>query len=150
MVLRNPAIIRKGMGGESDMSLVKSTMNQISNSDNRFQGSAKRVLCVCSAGMLRSPTLANILHKELGYNTRAVGTASEYALTPMSEMHVAWAQEIIFVDSDCKDYLNAEDWEFIKEWDVGIITLNVEDNYSYSDPELERILFEQYCNAEKE
>ena len=129
--------------------LIKSTRNQIRNvSTNTFQGKDLKVLCVCTAGILRSKTLANVLYENLGYNTLPVGTAKDFCLVPISEAAVAWCDIICFVDEDCKDYLNAEDWEFIKEWGVGIITLNVEDNYPYGDPELERLLFEQYCNAE--
>ncbi len=36
--------------------------NRWGNIDNPYQGSAKKVLCVCSAGMLRSPTAANVLY----------------------------------------------------------------------------------------
>ena len=118
--------------------------NQIGNVNNPFQGSAKKVLCVCSAGLLRSPTLANVLHRELGYNTRAVGTSQEYALTPITEAHVAWADEIVFVDDGCKVYLDKEDWELIEEWGVKVVTLDVEDKYDYNEKELKDILFQQY------
>jgi len=129
--------------------VLKSTNNQIANAaSNPFQGKARKVLCVCSAGMLRSPTLANVLHKELGYNTRAVGLATEYALTPMSQAHVAWADEIVFVDEDCKTYLSAEDRDFIDEWGVKTVTLHIPDNFPYGDGELETLLLTNYVQVE--
>lgn len=45
------------------MSVIQSKRNQIANADNRFQGTDKRVLCLCSAGLLRSATIADILVK---------------------------------------------------------------------------------------
>ena len=51
--------------------------------DNEYQGDSKRIVCVCSVGILRSPTLANILIKQ-GYNVRACGSCIELALIPLS------------------------------------------------------------------
>lgn len=111
---------------------------------NPYQSKAKKVLCVCSRGILRSPTLANILHKELGYNTRAVGASSEFALIPMSEVLVAWADEIVFVDDDCKIYMDVEDREMINDHGAEVTTLNIPDNYDWHDKELEQICLQQY------
>src|SRR5574343_525749 len=80
--------------------MIKSTRNQLANITNPYQTKAKRVLCVCSAGLLRSPTMANTLHKEYGYNTRACGSCVEFALIPISEALVYWADEIVFVNKD--------------------------------------------------
>ena len=128
--------------------MENATRNQLANVSNSFQGNAKKVLCICSAGLLRSPTVANVLHQELGYNTRAVGTAKEYALIPISEALVAWADEIVFVDEDCKVYLSKHEWDLINEWDAKEVTLNIPDQYNWNDPELRSILLEQYVNTE--
>lgn len=128
--------------------MQKATRNQLSNVNNKYQGNAKKVLCLCSAGLLRSPTLANVLHQELNYNTRAVGTSKEYALVPITEALIAWADEIVFVDEDCQTYISKVDWEIINEWNPKVVTLNVPDNYNWNDPELRSILIEQYANTE--
>lgn len=128
--------------------MENATRNQLSNVNNPYQGKIKKVLCVCSAGLLRSPTVANVLHHELGYNTRAVGTAKEYALIPISEALVAWADEIVFVDEDCKVYISKPDWELINEWNPKEVTLNIPDQYSWNDKELRDIILEQYVNSE--
>ena len=48
---------------------------------NEYQGDYKRVLTVCSANMLRSPTIAHVLSAEpYNFNTRSAGTAG-FALT---------------------------------------------------------------------
>ncbi len=125
----------------------QSTRNQMGNASNPFQGTAKKVLCVCSAGLLRSPTLANVLHKELGYNTRAVGTGVDFALIPITEAHLVWADEIVFVDDSCKIYLDKLDWEMIQEHGVMFTTLNIPDNFEYGDEELAKECLKQYLES---
>jgi len=128
--------------------MENATRNQLANIRNSFQGNAKKVLCICSAGLLRSPTVANVLHQELGYNTRAVGTAKEYALIPITEALVAWSDEIVFVDEDCKVYISKPDWELINEWNPKEVTLNIPDQYNWNDKALRDIILEQYVNTE--
>lgn len=128
------------------MNILKSPSNAFGVAQNPYQGKDKRVLCVCAAGCLRSPTLANVLHIELGYNTRAVGADRNFALIPLSEALVAWADEIVFVDQDAYDYLWQEDKELIEEWDVKVLTLNIPDNYPFMDDDLQQECLEQYIS----
>ena len=52
------------------------SFNRLHNVRNPNQGPAKRVLCLCSAVLLRSPTVAWVLGKApYDYNTRAAGTS---------------------------------------------------------------------------
>ena len=127
--------------------MIRATRNQLTNISNPYQGPAKKVLCVCSAGLLRSPTLANILHKELGYNTRACGTAENFALIPMSEALIHWADEIVFVDEDCKTYLDIETKEELSLAEALEVTLAVPDNFDYDNAELKGILLKQYLGT---
>ena len=77
------------------------TMNRMGNSHNLYQGDYKRVLCVCSAGLLRSPTIAWVLSNEpYNCNTRAVGIAEEYALIPIDMVHLEWADAIVCANDD--------------------------------------------------
>lgn len=64
--------------------------------DNQYQGHYTRLLFVCSAGMLRSPTAAEVAIK-LGYNARSCGSA-EYALIPISCNLIHWASKIFFME----------------------------------------------------
>ena len=64
--------------------------------DNQYQGHYTRLLFVCSAGMLRSPTMAEQAIK-MGYNARSCGSA-DYALIPISVNLVHWAKKIFFVE----------------------------------------------------
>lgn len=108
--------------------------------DNPYQGSDKKVLFVCSAGILRSATGARIYaHK---YNTRCAGTGLDYALVPLSERLMDWADEIVFVNPD-----NAKQaWDlFDMEKYLGFIkVLDIPDQHPHKDPELIKCFEEQY------
>lgn len=118
--------------------------NRLANANNEFQGDTKRVLCLCSAGLLRSPTAALVLSQEpYNYNTRAAGVSDEYALIPVDEVLLHWADEIVCVEERIKDAL-------VAEFDVGntpIKVLNIPDNYEYRDPVLMKLIKEDYDNT---
>lgn len=114
--------------------MIKGTRNQIFNAGNKSQGITKKVLCVCSAGLLRSATLQNFLIKEYGYNVRNCGTVESYALIPISEALIAWANEIIFVN---KENFHSVEFE-LKLMNVldKCFVLDIPDNYEFNDPKL--------------
>lgn len=126
--------------------MIKGKRNQLANVGNKFQTSAKKVLCCCSAGLLRSPTLANVLHKEFGFNTRAVGCDKEYALIPISQALIWWADEIVFVNRAAYYSLDQEEKDEID--DVGVVTtlLDIEDDFDWNDSVLNKTLLDQYYN----
>jgi len=122
--------------------MIKGSRNQLFNINNSFQGKVKKVLTVCSAGLLRSATLQNMLIKEYGYNVRNCGTVEAYALIPISEALISWADEIVFVNrenyNEVKhdiERLNAKKRSYI---------LDIPDQYSFNDPELVKICKDQY------
>lgn len=109
--------------------------------DNPYQGEDKRVLFVCSAGLLRSATAARIYAEK--YNTRAAGS-SEYALIPVSDNLIAWADEIVFVsqanyDEVCKRF----DMNDIDKTKPSVV-LNIPDEYYHMHPDLIKAFEEQY------
>jgi predicted protein tyrosine phosphatase len=124
--------------------MIEGKRNQLGNVGNKFQTKAKRVLCVCSAGLLRSPTLANILHTEFGFNTRAVGADKEYALIPITQALIWWADEIVFVNQDAYDMLDEEEKIEIQDTGATVKILNVEDEYDWMDEQLRLELMVQY------
>jgi len=78
--------------------------NRLANAKNPYQGERKKVLCVCSAGLLRSPTIAWILsNAPFDYNTRACGATREYALIALDEYLVHWADEVVVVEEWMKE-----------------------------------------------
>lgn len=122
--------------------MIKASRNQAFNVHNQFQGTTKKVLTVCSAGLLRSATLQNILIREYGYNVRNCGTIEAYALIPISEALVSWANEIVFVN---KENFNQVKDDLIK---MNVIDkcyiLDIPDQYEFNNPELIKICKEQY------
>ena len=131
--------------------IIKSPMNALHNVTNPYQGKDKRVLCLCSAGLLRSSTLAIILQNKYGCNTRSAGV-SDYALIPVNTALLKWADEIICVEQDVFDTLmndlnkyeesNGERIEL-----QNIIVLDIPDIYERMNPTLQRIIIEQYEEA---
>lgn len=109
--------------------------------NNPYQGGDKKVLFVCSAGLLRSATAARIYARK--YNTRAAGSAA-YALIPLSDNLVVWADEIVFVSPHnyfeaCKNY-NFEEIQGAKK----VRILNIPDDFEHMHPLLIQEFKEQY------
>lgn len=125
--------------------MIKAGKNQLQNVDNPHQTRAKRVLCVCSAGLLRSPTMANALHQKYGFNTRACGSATSFALIPITEALIAWAEEIIFVDQDCRDYISSDHLKVADEWCADIHTLDIPDDHDWGTDDLKKECLRQYA-----
>ena len=107
--------------------------------DNPYQGDRKRILFVCSAGLLRSPTGAYVGSLR-GYNTRACGSSS-YALIPLSVNLIEWAQHIVFVNQD--NYSEAlevfEPVGYNADIQRKAIVLDIPDRFEAFHPELVKI-----------
>ena len=117
------------------------------NMSNPNQGEYKRVLCVCSAGLLRSPTAALVLASEpFNFNTRAAGLAPDYALVVVDEYLLAWADEVVCMTGDQKAQL----LKMIHRNKLGasttphVVCLDIEDDYSYRDPTLIQLITSNY------
>lgn len=122
-------------------------MNRLGNCKNYHQGAFKRVLCVCSAGLLRSPTTAVVLSQDpYGFNTRAAGLVPEFALVVVDQVLLEWADEVVCMTEDQK--LALKD----KLKDLGlqaklVICLNIEDSFAYRNPELMKLIKQNYDAA---
>lgn len=113
--------------------------NRMWNAKNPYQGKAKKVLVVCSAGLLRSPTIANLLASPpYNFNTRAVGVEKEYALIPMDDVLVEWADEFVFVNDEVYQVADA-----IFKMEKPCVVLNINDNYEFGSEDLKQIAGEQ-------
>jgi predicted protein tyrosine phosphatase len=101
--------------------------------NNQYQGPEKRLLFVCSVGMLRSPTFADVATK-LGFNARSCGTSKE-ALIPLSVNLILWADKIIFMNRE--NYLEAKETfepvDWVSNIDEKKIILGIEDDYARND-----------------
>lgn len=126
---------------------------------NAYQGKYKKVLTVCSAGCLRSPTAAHILSSEpFNFNTRCAGTSEEYAIIPVTEALVLWADEIVVMDTEQFKYImsiqnqlaNDEDTHMYDFNYKPIHVLDIEDKYDYRNPELVKIMTDKFWQIFKD
>ena len=109
---------------------------------NMSQGTQKRLLFVCSAGMLRSPTAATIAVKQAA-NARSCGSTVSLALIPISANLIAWADTVVFMQNE--NYLEAR-VKFAGQDDIlqvlnqKKLVWNIPDHYNYMDDGLVYIL----------
>jgi predicted protein tyrosine phosphatase len=76
--------------------------------------------------------MAWVLSQEpYNFNTRAAGLSKEFALIPVDQVLLTWADEIVCASPD-----QAEKIREMMEEDRPIVVLNIEDNYRYRDPNL--------------
>lgn len=95
------------------------------------QGNYKRVLFVCSGGMLRSATAAQWASHAKGWNTRNCGTM-DAALPPMHRNLAQWAEKIY-----CMENHHAEDFKYEFPWAADKVeVLNIPDKFHYRHPAL--------------
>lgn len=108
---------------------------------NPFQGSDKKVLFVCSMGILRSATAARMYAKK--YNTRSVGTYPD-ALIQITPLLISWADEVVFVNEDA--FQDAIGYEHIAEAleGVPIKILDIPDTFEHMHPALRDEFEQQY------
>ncbi len=119
-------------------------INRMFNCKNPYQGDYKRVLCVCSAGLLRSPTTAFVLaNKPFNYNTRAAGLIDDYALIPVDNVLLDWADEVVCMTKEQEQDLKTRT-------DKPVINLNIPDNFAYRDKRLMELVKTNYIKATSE
>ena len=126
--------------------------NQLGVVFNAYQGKYKKVLTVCSAGCLRSPTAAHILSSEpFNFNTRCAGTSEEYAIIPLTEALIIWADVILCMDAFQQRHINemqnklAAEASAMFEYDYKqVINLEIEDEFGYRDPQLVKVMQDKF------
>jgi predicted protein tyrosine phosphatase len=123
--------------------------NQLGVLFNAYQGKHKKVLTVCSAGCLRSPTAAHILSSEpWNFNTRCAGTSDEYAIVPVTEALIVWADVIVCMDAGQQLHINTMQNKLATEYDAfdykQVINLEIDDIYEYRNPKLVEIMTEKF------
>lgn len=106
---------------------------------NDYQGKDKRVLFVCSAGLLRSATAARIYARK--YNTRAAGS-EKYALVPVSDELLLWADEVVFVNA--ANHMSTSYKFDLDTFDCKVKVLDIPDDYEHMDPQLIDHFYQQY------
>lgn len=112
---------------------------------NPYQGDDKKVLFVCSAGVLRSATAARLYAPK--YNTRCAGSY-DCALIPVSINLLLWADEVVFVNKENYSQVNGNE-SFSRILEVkNVRVLNIPDNHEHMAPELVQAFKDQYEDIE--
>lgn len=109
---------------------------------NMSQGQQRRLLFVCSAGMLRSPTAAAIAVKQQA-NARSCGSTVSLALIPISANLIAWADKVVFMQNE--NYLEtrikfAGEDDILQVLNKKKLVWNIPDHYNYMEDGLVYIL----------
>lgn len=116
--------------------------NRKHNAKNPFQGDRKKVLCVCSAGLLRSPTAAIVLAQEpFEFNTRAAGIDTDFALIPVDDVLLHWADEVVTMTRE--QMLKIMDMG----WDKSVVCLDIPDEFEFMHPTLVKMIIERSGEA---
>ena len=110
---------------------------------NPFQGKDKKVVFVCSMGILRSATAARLYaHK---YNTRSAGSWND-ALIPLTATLLEWSNEVVFVNKhnyeQVKQYYAEELIDIDRHYNIKV--LDIPDDYHHMHPELIKAFNDQY------
>ena len=78
-------------------------------------------------------------------------SSKEYAIVPVTEALVAWADVIVCMDSDQVKFINemqnilAKDMTGMYEYDYKLVyNLEIEDDYEYRNPKLVEIMTEKF------
>jgi predicted protein tyrosine phosphatase len=88
--------------------------------------------------------MAVVLSQEpYNYNTRAAGLSKEYALIPVDEVLLHWADEIVCAESWMAQEIEGMLTTFgLQHKDL--IALDIPDQYEYRHPELIKMIKEKY------
>jgi len=121
------------------MTYTEAMFQQQSPYNNPYQGPDKRVLFVCSAGILRSATGARMYASK--HNTRSAGS-EDYALIPVTHELLLWADEVVFVNPE--NYIRTCNNFDLEAFKCKVVTLNIPDQYEHMHPELVKAFEEQY------
>lgn len=117
---------------------------RIGNASNHYQGEYKKVLAVCSGGLLRSPTIAHTLASEpYNYNTRSAGINSDYALNLVDQVLLEWADEIVCADFEHETTIR-DMLEGIGLSNKTVVCLKIPDIYPYRSAKLVSMIKERY------
>ena len=119
------------------MSEDKYKQFRLANFETPYQGKYKRVLCVCTTGLLRSPTAAVVLQSKYSFNTRAAGLDKDYALVVVDENLLTWAEEIVCMSSKHRKTLS-------KLTKKPIINLAIPDGFDYMEETLQQHILNNY------
>jgi predicted protein tyrosine phosphatase len=100
-----------------------------------------KVLFVCTANKLRSPTAETLFQNMEGITARSAGTAPDCP-QPLTGELVAWADVIVGMEAHHREHIRKR-YKKDRPADHRIISLNIPDEYERDDPVLIALLREK-------
>lgn len=91
------------------------------------------IIFICSMNKWRSPTAEKIYRKLPHLNVRSAGTSPK-ARRHVSHIDLEWADVVIAMETKHVQKLKSNFPELMRE--IKVYTLDIEDRYTYMDPEL--------------
>lgn len=105
----------------------------------------KRVLTVCSANMLRSPTIAWVLsNPPYNFDTRSCGTDEYYATIPITPRLLEWADEIVCADTEHFKKVKKLLEDLKLNTPTPVYNLSIPDKFLYRDRSLVKLIKTRY------
>lgn len=121
------------------------TFGRIGNLSNMHQGEYRKVLCVCTGGLLRSPTAAVVLSQDpFHFNTRSAGTDPNYALNKVDNLLLMWCDEIVVMEKEHEVVIGNMLTGLGSFGKKPIVNLDIPDQYPYRDPRLMEMISVRY------
>lgn len=97
-----------------------------------------KVLFVCTANKLRSPTAEDLFKTMDGIEARSAGTDPD-CLNPLTADLVAWADVIVTMENQHREHIRKK-FKVNRPPDNYILTLSITDDYERDDPVLITLL----------
>lgn len=98
----------------------------------------KHLLFVCAGGLDRSPTAVDLFKNSKKYEAKSIGIQPLIS-APITRQALEWADYIFVMEHEHKVFI-LENFPLIIKDKPEIIVLNVPNEYTRNNPELERIL----------
>lgn len=117
---------------------MNDTLTQLPNLGD-FEGDDPKVLFVCSAGRLRIATAARIFADK--FNTRCAGSSGRFALVPVTEHLLNWADVVVFMMPE--NMLEVTRRFDLDNFSCLTFVLGIPDEFAHMHPELIKMLKEK-------
>lgn len=78
-----------------------------------------------------------------------MGSCKDFALIPITQALIWWADEIVFVDRQSYLNLSQQEYDEINQVGCKVTVLNIPDEYDWADKNLVKVCIELYENSKE-
>jgi len=100
----------------------------------------KKILCVCTANLQRSPTLEAMLNATPEYEARSAGTHPAPDRQAITEELLLWADRIIVFEDQHRRDIRTQFWMVYPQIESKIRVMHIPDDYNYGETRLVRAI----------